>query len=108
MREAFISFFRCGRQGLCECGIGALGCLRLAVVNQQLHHLAQLPGGEPYTQAGTHVRAQLRLCAGRGGKNAHGGQFAAGPIEVVALEDVAKQMRLKELVMTGANSNTGP
>ncbi len=47
------------------------------------------------------MRAQLRLHARRRGQRSDGGQFAALPVEVVALEDVAEQMRLEELVDDG-------
>ena len=56
---------------------------------------------QAHPQAGAHVRAQLRLHARRGGQRPDRGQFAALPVEVVALEDVAEQVRLQELVDDG-------
>lgn len=63
--------------------------------------MPQLARRQADAHAGPHVREKLRFQAGRGGQGADGGQLAALPVEVVALEDVAKQMRLQVLVDDG-------
>ena len=51
---------------------------------------------------------QLRLRARQGRKRAHGGEFTALPVEVVAGEEAPNRCVLRYSSIAGANSNKGP
>src|SRR6187549_316984 len=82
---------RCLRQRLSR----TLGGFRFTTVDQHLDHSSQLSNRQTDAHAGGHVRAQLWLHTGRRSQRTDGGELAALPIEIVTLEDVAKQVRLQ-------------
>ena len=66
--------------------------VRLTMLGEHVDHLVQLLERQPDAHAGGHVRLQLWLHARRRSQRADRGKLAALPIQMVALEDVAKQV----------------
>lgn len=74
---------------------------------QHLRQLLQLAFGDPHVHADAHVRLQLRRDALHRRQHAHRGDLAGLPVQVVALENIAEQMRLEVFVDGGREIEQG-
>lgn len=74
------------------------GSLHAGVGFENIGQPGQLLRAYAYVHADSYVRLQLGFHPGHGSQHADSGQLAALPIKVVALEDVAKEMRTQILI----------
>lgn len=74
------------------------GSLQAGVGFENIGQPGQLLRAHAYVHADSYVRLQLGFHPGHGSQHADRGQLAALPIKVVALEDVAKEMRTQILI----------
>lgn len=74
------------------------GSLHAGVSFENIGQPGQLLRAHAYVHADSYVGLQLGFHPGHGSQHADRGQLAALPIKVVALEDVAEEMRTQILI----------